>query len=210
VKDTPTLDKQPIRKLQAQYEYFILKVYGRATCRQYSHDLAEFFRVHPNKYTPEDFFKTDVLDYQIIREKEGASPNTINKEVDVVRAFWNWMIESKDLPLVNIATVRRLRFVPKEKSRLTLAEFSRLMSEVHDPKLAAAIRNVLKGEMITGQLGGCPNVTSKFRQALNRSGVPKIRLRDLPKAVHQAALLTSSARGPRRYAQLCKSFISDA
>lgn len=182
----PTIDKQPIRVLQAQFEYFTLKTLGRTTLYHYSHALDNLFRIYPDKFKPLDFYRDDIADYLIIRQQEGAGAIKINFELDVIRAFWNWMIEYKEQAIQPIATVKRLKFVRAQKNRLTLSEFSRLMSEIHDPRLLQVVRARLLGEDCKAL--GYTATARKMKQACDRAKVPYVSLSKLPDAVHQAAI----------------------
>lgn len=182
----PTLDKQPIRVLQAQFEYFTLKTLGRTTMMSYSRALANLFRIYPDKFKPLDFYRDDIADYLIIRQQEGAGPISINLELDVIRAFWNWMIEYKEQAIQNIATVKRLKYVRAQKNRLTLSEFSRLMSEIHDLRLLQVVRARLLGEDCKAL--GYTATASKMKQACDRAKIPYVSLSKLPDAVHSAAI----------------------
>lgn len=182
----PTIDKQPIRVFQAQFEIYILTVFGRNTMRSYSNFLNHLFRIFPDKFTPLDFYRADISDYIIIRQQEGGTVASINQEVSVIRTFWNWMIDYKDQPIQNIATVKKLRYVRKQKNRLTLSEFSRLMSEIHDPKLLQIVRARLLGEECKSF--SYTTIANKMQDACQRAGLPYVSLKKLPDAVHSAAI----------------------
>lgn len=185
----PTLDKQPIRVLQAQFEYYTLKVSGRETMLRYSLSLSHLFRIHPDKYKPMDFHKGDIIDFKIIRQQEGATPHQINVDLSVIERFWDWMIEFKDEPLTNIALVPRVRnqYVRRQKNRLTLEEFSRLMSEIHDPRVLEVVRAKMLSQDCEPKLCKA-SISNKMKDACQRAQVPYVPIRLLPEAVHQAAV----------------------
>lgn len=188
MKKSRPIDQIPIRILQAQYEYFILKVYGRRTLKQYSDAMSEFFRVFPDRDNPEDFFRDDFQDYVIIRQREKTHPMGIAFEISVLKTFWTWMIEQKGLPLANPVSARVPRYARKQKDRMSLKDFMRLMSEVHDPRLLVAVRCSLNFERLP-DLGITKNsLGSLLRRACERAGLASCGLSRLPHAVHHAAL----------------------
>jgi integrase len=186
----------PIVRLQAQFEYFTLKVYNRALSKKYGEALSTFFSYFKERENPEDFYRQDIQDYTIIREREGVHPNQVRRELEALRAFWNWMIEQKDLPLFgNIVSVRGPRYPRKQKDRISLKDFMRLLSEVHDPRLMGAIRLTLQSiskvpdEEYKKAFGISKNSLGCFlRRACERSGIRSCGLSRLPHALHHAAL----------------------
>jgi hypothetical protein len=192
------IHKKPVRVLQAQFENFTLKTLGRSTCIKYSDALSEFFRLFPKQKNPEDFFRTDVEDYKLLRQREDAHPTTINFELSVLRAFWSWMIEYKALPLSNIATVTPFSgFKPKRETvnRLNLSDFSRLVAELHDPRLCKALRLVLENDgqvsktKIREEVGVTTSTLNAYLQAAcQRAGIQKQALSKIGNRLHKAAL----------------------
>jgi len=187
----PPYDKQRIRILQAQWEYWVLKTSKNSTFQVYSRALESFLSHYPDKHNPEDFYKGDMDDYAIAQDVAGVDPRYINQVINVVHGFWKWLIEYKDLPMGNIATTKKLRFVPKQKNRITLKEFMRLCSEINDPLVAKGVELVLLGKTsqeIKAETGyQVLTIAGKFRPIARRARV-KVSLTGLPRAVHQAAL----------------------
>lgn len=200
------IQRKPVRVLQAQFEYFTLKSLNRATCIKYSDALSEFFRLFPKQKNPEDFFRTDVEDYKLIRQREGAHPSTINYELSVLRAFWNWMIEYKNLPLSNIATVTPFTGFKKKAetiNRLSLSDFSRLVAELHDPRLCKALKLVLENDgrvnrkEIYEKVGTTADTLNAYlREACQRAGIQKQALSKIGNRLHKAALAKLAADLP--------------
>ena len=64
----------------------------RKTAIRYSRCLENFFRRFPDYTQFEHFGQRDIEDYKIIRTREGITPQTVNYEVQILRAFWEWLL----------------------------------------------------------------------------------------------------------------------
>jgi integrase len=96
--------------MRVKYEDFVKLTSSKATARRYADALDNFFSRFPEKRWVADFFRVDIEDYKILRLRDGAATRTINFEVTVVRAFWNWMIDrDPDIPFNPASSIRKLR-----------------------------------------------------------------------------------------------------
>lgn len=118
IKLAPELDEWYTRY------YMAMRLTGSpATAERYSIALRNFFKRFPEKRKLVDFYRADVEDFKILRARDRVHPRTINYEVSVVKAFWNWLIEANDLPIWNPAgKVKRIR-EPQQKKK-ALSEFT--------------------------------------------------------------------------------------
>lgn len=108
-----------LSKLQAQYERYVDATASVETGKRYSKSLNTFFAYFPEKADPREFSKADVEDFKAYRRKKGVSATTVNYDIQIVRAFWNWMIDM-DAVTFNPAKVKRLK--QKDPVRHSLAE----------------------------------------------------------------------------------------
>lgn len=111
-----------LHDMQANYEYLVLMTTTGSTARRYSKALEAFFSRFPDKGRAEEFTRRDVEDYKIWRLREGLNPRTINYELTIVRAFWNWMIDQDIVTWNPAAQVKRLREKEAEKKSLSIAD----------------------------------------------------------------------------------------
>lgn len=109
-------------KLQAQYERFVSATASPLTRDRYAKSLDAFFDYFPEKTVPGDFSRSDVQDFRAYRRKAGASATTVNYDVQIVRAFWNWMIDMEAVTYNPATKVRR--FKQQEPVRASLSEAS--------------------------------------------------------------------------------------
>lgn len=92
---------------------------SRATAVRYAKALDAFFSKFSDKRHLDEFSRADVQDYLLYRRKDGVSARSINYEIGVVRAFWNWL-GHQDLAAYNpAANVRRLKELEPERHSLT-------------------------------------------------------------------------------------------
>lgn len=112
-----------LTKLQGQYECYVDATASRATSQRYSSSLNRFFGYFPEKLDPREFSKMDVEDFKAYRRKAGIGATTVNYDIQVVRAFFNWLI-NMDVMNYNPATVKRLK--QQEPVRMSLTESAQI------------------------------------------------------------------------------------
>jgi len=134
------------------YENFIGLTVSVKTARQYSKVLGYFFDRFTDKTNPEEFTRLDIEDYRIQRLREGLSPVTINYEIAVVRAFWNWMVDMEKVKWNPCSAVKRLKQKEAPRDSLTLSQQESLAKacwSYHDRLLVAlALSTGLRGETL--------------------------------------------------------------
>lgn len=108
--------------LQAQYEHYISLTASKQTSRRYCACLSNFFTRFPDRKHPEEFTRIDIQDYRIWRLREKVSPRTVNYEVAVLRAFWNWMLEMGRVTWNPASQVKRLREKDPPKNSLSVSD----------------------------------------------------------------------------------------
>lgn len=92
----------------AKYDNWITLTASRATATRYSKALDMFFRKIPQEY-PQDLLRFDVEDFKVMRLRDGVSARTINFEVAVLRAFYNWLIDLEAVSLNPAIKIKKLR-----------------------------------------------------------------------------------------------------
>jgi integrase len=108
------------KEWQAKFENAMRLTGSQNTARRYSFALNNFFKRFPEKRHLEDFFRADVEDFKLLRMRDKVNPRTVNYEVSVVKAFWNWCIDSCGLELWNPAgKVKRIREPEQKKKALS-------------------------------------------------------------------------------------------
>jgi integrase len=116
-----------IKMWQAKFEQAIKLTATPGTYERYSIALENFLKRFPEKKQVSEFWRTDVNDYVILRKREKVSNRTINFEVSVVRAFFNWLIEVHELPVVNPASkIKRLREPEQARKALSTDALERI------------------------------------------------------------------------------------
>lgn len=116
-----------VREWQAKYEQMLRLTATAGTYERYCIALQNFLSRFPEIDKAHDFFRTHVEDYKILRKREKLSPRTINFEVSVVRAFFNWLIEVHEVPMANPASkVKRLREPQQARKALSAEVLQRI------------------------------------------------------------------------------------
>lgn len=114
--------KSELYNLQAQYENYVTLTTSRGTAVRYCKSLDAFFSRFPDRLRPEEFTRRDVEDYRIIRLREGRNPRTINYELNVCKAFWNWMTDMERVTWNPFAQVKRLKEKESVHNSLSVSE----------------------------------------------------------------------------------------
>ena len=99
-----------------QYVTSLQRTAAPNTWRRYHYALADFFQRHKEKHRSEDFHRWDITDYKEDRLREGIAPTTVNLELRILRAFWNWLIE-RELASYNPAAKQKGVKVPEKRPR---------------------------------------------------------------------------------------------
>lgn len=86
------------------------------TALRYRYVVEDFLSRHKDKLGPEEFHRWDIIDYKEERLREGATPSTVNLELAVLRAFWNWLI-ARELASYNPAAKQKGVVVPEKRPR---------------------------------------------------------------------------------------------
>ena len=153
--------RQPVEYWQSKFETYVRDTADRKTHRRYAECLTKFFSRFGDKKYPDEFLRMDIEDYKVVRSREGAAPRTINLELAVVRAFWNWMTDVYELALVN----------PVTKSK-----------RLHEPERP---RHSLPKTTLDQLLGACENVYERLMLMLaittgmRREEMGELRWKDL-------------------------------
>jgi site-specific recombinase XerC len=100
---------------QAKYERQLLAVLRRRSARRACIALENCLCRFKDRKTPDEIYVMDITDYKVAREREGIGQKTIDYELGVLRAFYNWLIEVQDVPTFNP--------VSKPKKHVSLIRF---------------------------------------------------------------------------------------
>lgn len=142
-------------ELQAKFENYVMLTASIRTARRYAQALTSFFSRFQEKRHPDEFTRTDVYDYSLLRLKDGLNPKTVNYEVQIVRAFWNWMLRMEEVTYNPAANVKRLKEVEPERPYITEEEQQRIykaaeaMGGIHNQLLVGlALSTGLRSETL--------------------------------------------------------------
>lgn len=181
-----------IRKLQAQFEYYTLVTAGRKALQFYSYSLERFLGTYPELRKPQDFLHSHFEDYLRKQERAGFSATKLNLDLRVIRQFWQWMIRTKDLLLVDITSATKNVPIQKRNRRVTLEELTRLSREIRDPRLLNCVEMVILGgkpNKVAAQCGISYHTAWRlFRDACVRAELEPLSLYALRNACKQTAL----------------------
>jgi hypothetical protein len=149
----PLTIKYPTREWLGKYESWLVVMKGGAIMRKYDRVLERFFATFPKKTNLEDITSIDAADYRVILEKKGRSPKSIKDTLSIIRMFWDWLIEDKELPLFNpvkLALERPEYRFPKgtfvKRHSVSLVEVNHILEHCTSLKAKRIVLKVLCGE----------------------------------------------------------------
>jgi site-specific recombinase XerD len=142
-----------INKYQAGYERFVKLTASYETYVRYSKSLNTFFDYFPEKSEPSDWSRHDMDDFRNYRRKAGVSATTVNYDLQIVRAFFNWMIDMEMATYNPAAKVRRLKQTEPVRQSLTPDSQSELYAACLNDKerllVGLALSTGLRGKTLT-------------------------------------------------------------
>lgn len=120
----------PIYKCRAKFEHYVMLTASAPTSVRYSKALKDFFARFPDKRDASEFCRADIEDYKMMRTKDGLSAKSINYNLQILKAFFNYMIDSELAKWNPVSKVRRLKEVEPKKVSLTLEEQNKVYASV--------------------------------------------------------------------------------
>ena len=108
-----------IHRCQAAYEHFVRLTASPASSHRYSHCLDVFFDYFPDKTEPGHFSRSDVDKFRAYRRKKGVSARTVNYDIQIIKAFFNYLIREELATFNPAATVSKLREMEQPKYSLS-------------------------------------------------------------------------------------------
>ena len=177
----------PIREALGKYESWWSITYSndpnfRARGRFRSRVLNEFL-ARTRHTRPEEFSKTEILDYLGDLQKRHNHGKPIRLRLSVVQDFFNWMYDTNPPLVFKRITDIKVPIVKSKKRQLTHEEFWRLRAECYRPELVEAMALVLEGrkQKEAAALVGISYTTlyTEFKHASRRAALPGITLTSL-------------------------------
>lgn len=111
--------RYPIQKWQGKWDAHLIRMYlNPHSAESYSKRLQVFLDQFPGYTSLEQFSIAEVTNFIEWRIANGAALNSVSLHLYAVRVFFNWLIESQNLPLIN--PVRR-DYVKNLKRRYALS-----------------------------------------------------------------------------------------
>lgn len=145
--------KTELYRLQASFENYVTLTTSRNTAIRYCKSLEAFFSRFPDRERPEEFTRVDVEDFRIVRLREGISPRTINYDLSICRAFWNWLLDMERVTWNPVSQVKRLKEKEASKTSLSVSEQLELQkgcySTLDRALVGLALSTGLRGETLS-------------------------------------------------------------
>lgn len=160
-----------IRTWLGRYEKWLLVMKNGSVLEHHDQVLEQFLATFPDKRGLEEFSSIDVADYRVLREKKGVKPDTLRKELQILKAFWTWLTVDRELPLLPIYRAFDIKVEPAKlgpPNSFSLVSLERLLTHCH-PIIAEVVLNI-----VTGKQGRC----SRYRVNAIRAAAKQAGIRD--------------------------------
>lgn len=135
----------PIRTWVGKYEAHMLRLHPKKRFYYADARLEKFFSYFPDNAGLEQFTIADVTDFEKWRITQGAHPELIEMERGEIRRFWSWCIK-QGCNLINPAKTQHTPAPPKNRNRLTLETFRRLLDDCPDDRIKLYLLGLFCGE----------------------------------------------------------------
>lgn len=135
----------PIRTWMGKYEAHLLRLNPKKRFYYADARLEKFFSYFPENAGLEQFTIADVTDFENWRIANGASDREISQERGEIRRMWSWCIE-QGCRLFNPAAPKHPPQPPKNRNRLTLETFRRLLEDCPDNRIKLYLLGLFCGE----------------------------------------------------------------
>lgn len=129
-KQLPGSPPEAINLWFARWERYITLTTSIKTSQRYMKCLYTFFKYFPEKEQFTEFTRPDIEDFRIARLREGVNARTINYTVQIVGAFWRYLVDMGVTPWNPFQSVKRLKEKEPDRECLTLDQLEQLYRSV--------------------------------------------------------------------------------
>lgn len=118
------------KELQAKFENWISITGGRKTASRYAKALFAIDRtIGGFPRNPAELGKAEIEDFKARRLAQEISPKTINYEISILKAFYNWMLELEFVPANPVTGVKKLQEPEHPRKALSLENLEKVLRE---------------------------------------------------------------------------------
>lgn len=122
----------PLEKDAADFLRFVKNTAKKETYDRYRLAMDRFMERMTDKEDADEIHRADIEDYKVMRLKE-VSPRTVNYEISIVRALYNFLTDVKEKAVVNpAARTKRLKEPEHKHKALGLDVMKRLWKACQD------------------------------------------------------------------------------
>lgn len=109
------------------YRKSCINTLAKGTIARYTETMDEFLSRFKDKKLVEDFHRWDIEDFKEARIAEGYSAATVNRELQTLRTWWNWMLAREYAVYNPVKKVPLCKETPLGVRKLTLEEQATLL-----------------------------------------------------------------------------------
>lgn len=150
--------EKPLAAWAAKFLNYVKLTSHKRTTRRYQGALDAFFTVMPDlkKADPTCVIRAEIEDFKVLRSRTGVTARTVNFEMGVVRALYNWLINMGVVNHNPATKVKRLRIEIPAGRALSIEMVQKLLSApkenrsdlMHSSAIFVAFKTGMRGEEV--------------------------------------------------------------
>ncbi|MEM5014005.1 site-specific integrase [Niallia taxi] len=123
------------------------KGYSRETLISYEKVIGQFFSyltiLYPENKEPFQISSKDIKDYMVTQKEKEKSPSTINKELTIIKSFFNYLWEIDKVPVDPAVKIKSLKIKKRVEVKTFYEELTNKLKPILSHKEYPMVRKVI-------------------------------------------------------------------
>lgn len=123
------------------------KGYSRETLISYEKVIGQFFSyltiLYPENKEPFQISSKDIKDYMVAQKEKGKSPSTMNKELTIIKSFFNYLWEIDKVPVDPAVKIKSLKIKKRVEVKTFYEELNNKLKPILSHKEYPIVRKVI-------------------------------------------------------------------
>ncbi|MDE5055269.1 phage integrase N-terminal SAM-like domain-containing protein [Niallia taxi] len=123
------------------------KGYSQETLISYEKVIGQFFAyltiLYPENKEPFQISSKDIKDYMVAQEEKEKSPSTINKELTIIKSFFNYLWEIDKVPVDPAVKIKSLKIKKRVEVKTFYEELNNKLEPILSHKEYPLIRKII-------------------------------------------------------------------
>lgn len=123
------------------------KAYSQETITSYEKVIGQFFSflttLYPENKEPYQISSKDIKNYMMAQEKKEKSPSTINKELTIIKSFFNYLWEIDKVPVDPAVKIKSIKIKKHVEVKTFYEELNNILEPILNHRDYPVIRKVI-------------------------------------------------------------------